>query len=279
MTCSCKWAGTATATASAPHSARRSIRPTPWIRLAQRFVNAINTLFVGISAARTGIGPDSQSLTLSPVAGFTLVSNYAAGTGANGANPSTGSITASSDIKAGNEGVWQVDASQSQPLNQAFVDYLTDFCAQVQAAGPTMTVSFSQELLAPPDVNTSSGAWAQTVREWQPGPHGHRLRKLGRRIFVEAVQQVLNHDPADRPRLRHREYSSHFKFYAIRRLGNRCNGRQSFQLTTLISGGYTPGVGDATFIDLEATRCTFNPSTVSAVNLAAAMLPQGGGES
>ena len=138
-----------------------AVYPTDTVdTLAQRFVNAINTLFVGISAAKTGTGQFTIT-TLSPVAGFTLFTSYAAGTGANGANPSTGSITISGDIEAGNEGVWQVDASQSQPLNQAFTDYLADFCAQVNAAGQTMTVAFSQELLAPPDVNTASGAWAQ----------------------------------------------------------------------------------------------------------------------
>jgi hypothetical protein len=38
---------------------------------------------------------------------------------------------------------------------------------------------------------------------------------------------------------------------------------QRYQLTTLISGGYTPSLGDATFIDLQTTQCTFNPSTVT----------------
>src|ERR1700735_5318828 len=32
---------------------------------------------------------------------------------------------------------------------------------QVNAAAQTMTIAFSQELLAPPDVNTAAGAWAQ----------------------------------------------------------------------------------------------------------------------
>ena len=110
-----------------------AVYPTDTVdTLAQRFVNAINTLFVGISAATDRHAASSRSRRLSPVAASPLFTSYAAGTGANGANPSTGSITISGDIKAGNEGVWQVDASQSQPLNRAFTDYLADFCAQVK---------------------------------------------------------------------------------------------------------------------------------------------------
>ena len=56
----------------------------------------------------------------------------------------------------GNEGTWAVDSSQSSPLNRAFVDYLTDLSALVKAAGHTMTVAFSQELLAPPDSNDAA---------------------------------------------------------------------------------------------------------------------------
>jgi hypothetical protein len=230
--------------------------------LAQRFVNAINTLFVGISAAKTGTGQLTMT-TLSPVAGFTLFTSYAAGTGANGANPSTGSITASGDIKAGNEGVWQVDASQSQPLNRAFVDYLTDFCAQVQAAGQTMTVSFSQELLAPPDVNTAAGAWAQRFANGNQVLTDTGFGSWGAG-FVEAVTgsspitiQQTGHGYITGNTV-HISSSTQSGVWAI----TVTNGNH-YQFTTLISGGYTPSVGDATFVDLQTTQCTFNPSTVT----------------
>jgi hypothetical protein len=204
-----------------------AVYPTDTVdTLAQRFVNAINTLFVGISAAKTGTGQLTIT-TLSPVAGFTLFTSYAAGTGANGANPSTGSIAVGGDIKAGNEGVWQVDASQSQPLNRAFTDYLADFRAQVQAAGQTMTVAFSQELLAPPDVNTPRGRVGATVRQRQPGSHGHWIRKLGSRFRRGGQRLQPDHDPANRPRLHHWEHGSHFKLNASRRLGDQRNRRKS----------------------------------------------------
>ena len=240
-----------------------AVYPTDTVdTLAQRFVNAINTLFVGISAAKTGTGQLTIT-TLSPVAGFTLFTSYAAGTGANGANPSTGSITVSGDIKAGNEGVWQVDASQSQPLNRAFTDYLADFCAQVNAAGQTMTVSFSQELLAPPDVNTAAGAWAQRFANGNQVLTDTGFGSWGAG-FVEAVSgsspitiQQTGHGYITGNTV-HISSSTQSGVWAI-----TVTDANHYQLTTLISGGYTPSVGDATFIDLQTTQCTFNPSTVT----------------
>jgi hypothetical protein len=118
--------------------------------LAQRLVNAINASFVGICAAP--VGGCAFRVTLSPVNGFTLDISAPKPD----SSPATESIAKTGDIAAGNEGTWQVDASQASPLNRAFTDYLTDFATQVKAAGQTMTVAFSQELLAPPDQNTAS---------------------------------------------------------------------------------------------------------------------------
>jgi hypothetical protein len=192
-----------------------------------------------------------------------MFTSYAAGSGANGANPSTGSITTSGDIKAGNEGVWLVDASQSQPLNRAFTDYLADFCAQVNAAGQTMTVSFSQELLAPPDVNTAAGAWAQRFANGNQVLTDTGFGSWGAG-FVEAVSgsspitiQQTGHGYITGNTV-HISSSTQSGVWAI-----TVTDADHYQLTTLISGGYTPGVGDATLIDVQTTQCTFNPSTVT----------------
>ena len=240
-----------------------AVYPTDTVdTLAQRFVNAINTLFVGISAANIGTGQLTIT-TLSPVAGFTLFTSYSAGTAANGASPSTGSIAISGDIESGNEGVWQVDASQSQPLNRAFTDYLADFCAQVNAAGQTTTVSFSQELLAPPDVDTAAGAWAQRFANGNQVLTDTGFGSLGAG-FVEAVSgsspiaiQQTGHGYITGNTV-HISSSTQSGVWAI-----TVTDANHYQLTTLISGGYTPGVGDATFIDLQTTQCRFNPSTVT----------------
>jgi hypothetical protein len=236
-----------------------AVYPTDTVdTLARRFVNAINTLFVGICAAPAGTPGQFTITTLSPVAGFTLSANYVQGTGPNGANPSTGSIAISGDIKAGNEGVWPVDASQSQPLNRAFVDYLADFCALVKASGQTMTVAFSQELLAPPDVNTAAGAWAQRFANGNQVLTGTGFGSWGAG-FVEAVS---GSSPITIQQTGH-GYITGNSATQSGVWGLAVTDANHYQLTTLISGGYTPTPGDATFIDLQTTQCTFNPATVT----------------
>jgi hypothetical protein len=119
--------------------------------LAQRLVNGINALFVGVRATPALTAGQFTVTCLSPVNGFT----FPAPTTSVGA---TGTIAVTGDVGAGNEGTWAVDASQASPLNRGFVDYLADFAALVHAAGQTMTVAFSQELLAPPDSNDAAPA-------------------------------------------------------------------------------------------------------------------------
>lgn len=122
--------------------------------LAQRVVNAINGMFVGICAAPTSTPGQLTITVLSPINGFSLDVSVASG--------STVCLAVAGDIgvsgAGGNEGTWAVDASQQSPLNRAFVDYLTDLSALVKAAGQTITVAFSQELLAPPDSNDAAPA-------------------------------------------------------------------------------------------------------------------------
>ena len=125
--------------------------------LAQRLINALNGTFVGIHAAPTSIPGQFTVTSLSPINGFTMTVSKGSG--------STGSIAMTGDINAGNEGTWQVDATQTSPLNRAFQDYLADLGSLWHAAGMTVTVAWSQELLAPPDTNTSAGAWSQRFQD------------------------------------------------------------------------------------------------------------------
>jgi hypothetical protein len=156
-----------------------------------------------------------------------------------------------------------VDASQTQPLNRAFTDYLADFCAQVHAARQTMTVSFSQELLAPPDANTAAGAWAQRFANGNQVLTDTGFGSWGAG-FVEVVS---GSSPITIQQTGHGYITGNTVHVA----GSRQSGvwaitvtdANHYRLTTLISGGYTPSVGDATFIDLQTTQCTFNPSTVT----------------
>jgi hypothetical protein len=121
---------------------------------AQRIADAINGLFVGICAAPTSTPGQLTVTVLSPINGFSLDVSVAAGSSVSLAV--TGDIGVSA--AGGNEGTWAVDPTQALPLNRAFTDYLADLSALVHAAGRTMTVAFSQELLGAPDSNDPAPA-------------------------------------------------------------------------------------------------------------------------
>ncbi len=177
----------------------------------------------------------------------------------------TGTVSTTGDILAGNEGVWQVDSAQTSPLNRAFVDYLTDFAGIVHAAGRSMTVAFSQELLAPPDVNTSAGAWIQRFANGSTVLTATGFGSWGAG-FVEGV--------AGSPM--HSLQTGHG--YITGNRAHLANGSNSgvwditfvdadhYELTTLVfnSGGYVPAIRDAVFIELQTSQCCFNPLTVTA---------------
>ena len=126
-----------------------------------------------------------------------------------------------------------------------------------------MTVSFSQELLAPPDVNTAAGAWAQRFANGNQVLTDTGFGSWGAG-FVEAVTgsspitiQQTGHGYITGNTV-HISRSTQSGVWTI-----TVTDADHFQLTTLVSGGYTPSVGDATLIDLQTTQCTFNPSTVT----------------
>jgi hypothetical protein len=225
--------------------------------LAQRLVNAINATFVGVSAAPTGTAGQLTITSLSPINGFTLAVSASAG--------ASGSIAATGDIAAGNEGTWQVDASQSSPLNRAFKDYLTDLAGLVHAAGHTMTVAFSQELLAPPDVNTSSGAWSQRFANGTQVLTATGFGSWGAGV----VDGVSGSGPQTVKVIGHGYITGNTVHVAQGGSGAvwavTVTDADHYQLTTLVSGAaFTVAAGATTLIDLQTTQCNFNPATVTA---------------
>lgn len=226
--------------------------------LAQRFVDAINASFVGIWAAATGTPGQFAIAQLSPINGFTFFVHAATLSGSDGA------IAYSGDILTGNEGTWQVDASQSSPLNRALVDYVNDFAALINAAGQTMTVSFSQELLGAPDVDTAVGAWTQRFANG-----AQVLTATGFGLWGSGVVEAVSGSGPQTV-----QQTGHG--YITGNLAHVASSTQSgvwqivvvdadhYDLTVLISGGYTVGAGDSTYVELQTTQCNFNPSTVTA---------------
>lgn len=134
------------------------------LTLAQRMVDAINAYFVGIYAQALNGDSNTASIfvtLLSPINGFTVDATIASALNITTPPTGTGVLTITGNLNAGNEGIWQIDGTQSQPLNQAFSDYLQDFSTVVNSNNQSATIAFSQELLAPPDVDSKEGAWTQ----------------------------------------------------------------------------------------------------------------------
>lgn len=230
------------------------------ITLAQRLVDAVNATFVGICAAPTTTAGQLTIQVLSAVNGFSLDVSVSAGA-------SVGLAVAgdigTTGLIGGQEGVWAVDASQASPLNRAFRDYLTDLAGLVAAAGQTMTVAFSQELLAPPDANTAAGAWTQRFPDGSTVLTATGFGSWGAG-FVESVAAGV--------------YQQTGHGYITGNTGHFANSTQSGEWALVVSdanhytlgaqiansGGYTPAAGDSVLIDLQTSQCTFNPATATA---------------
>jgi hypothetical protein len=228
--------------------------------LAQRMVDAVNEIFVGVCGAPTVTAGQFTITVLSPINGFSL-STTAGSNLTVGVSGDIGVVSGSVTV-GGQEGVWQVDSAQTSPLNKAFVDYLTDFATLIAAASQTMTVAFSQELLAPPDVNTSGGAWTQRYASGVPVLTATGFGSWGAG-FVEAASgspvsiQQTGHGYITGNRV-HIAGAVSSGVWII-----TVTDANNYQLTTLVSGGYTPSVGDSLFIDLQTSQCAFNGSTVT----------------
>jgi hypothetical protein len=223
--------------------------------LAQRLVDAINATFVGVCAASGSTAGQFTVTSLTPINGFAMTVTAAVG--------STGTIAMTGDVGIGNEGTWAVDASQASPLNRAFRDYLADFAGLVKAAGQTMTVAFSQELLAPPDANTAGGGWAQRFADGTTVLTDTGFGSWGAGV-VEAVAAGVYQQTG------HGYITGNTAHFASATASGEwavaVTDANHYTLGSEIanSGGYLPAAGDGVLIDLQTSQCTFNPGTVTA---------------
>lgn len=218
--------------------------------MAQRIVDAINALFVGICAAPTATAGQIAITVLSPINGFSLDVSKSSG--------STVTLAVSGDIGnteggGGNEGIWQVDSTQTSPLNQAFQDYLTDLSAAITAAGQTVTVAFSQELLAPPDLNTSMGAWIQRFNDGSTVLTDTEFGTWGVG-YVEGVSSGTVQQTGHGYSIGY-VLSDGIDFYTVATVPDANH-------YTLVTG--TPSVGAQIAAQLQTSQCTFNPATMTA---------------
>ena len=63
---------------------------------------------------------------------------------------------------------WVIDPTASQPLNRAIRDWHADYFAALKAAGIGVVVSFSQELVNPPDDPAGGAVWTQRYPDDSP---------------------------------------------------------------------------------------------------------------
>ncbi len=80
-----------------------------------------------------------------------------------------GTATISGSISTGAvDPTWVIEPTASQPLNRAIRDWHADYFAALHAAGIGVVVSFSQELVNPPDDPAHGAVWTQRYPDGSP---------------------------------------------------------------------------------------------------------------
>jgi hypothetical protein len=227
--------------------------------LAQRLVNGINATFVGVQAYPTGTAGQFIVKVLTPINGFPISVKTGTTTGV--------TITMVGDsngmIGPGNEGTWAIDPTQTSPLTRAFKDYMADLCTIVHAAGQSMTVAFSQELLGPPDVNTNAGAWVQRYANNRAVQTATGFGAWG----VGTVQAISGPNITQYGHGYLDSYQVNFTNPTTGETGSwtvlQLNS-DTYLLDEPVNGTtYTPQVGDAASASLVTAQCCFSSTTVT----------------
>lgn len=209
--------------------------------VAQRFVDAINGTFVGVYAV-SALGVVTVTC-LSPINGFTISVSH---------TTTSATWALGGDLLAGNEGIWEVDPTQTLPLNRGFTDWISDFAGLVQATGLSCTVAFSQELLAPPDANTSGGAWIQRYSDGSTVLTATEFGTWGVG-FIQGISGSTVHQTGHGYIVGY-VISDGANFYTIATVPDADH-------YTLVSG--LPTVGAQVVAQLQTSQCNFNPATVT----------------
>ncbi len=125
---------------------------TAWDTLqtvAAHFVYYLNAASVAMRAEISGLG----QLTI-----YTRTPNWG-DTFAVDQTSTAGTIQASGNLNSGVDGIWQVDASASKPINFPVTVWHSDFFSTAAGQNLAVTTSFSMELVNSPDDGTPSNAW------------------------------------------------------------------------------------------------------------------------
>jgi len=105
-----------------------------------------------------------------------------------------GTATVVGDLRTGAaDPIWVIDPTASQPLNRAIRDWHADYFAALKAAGIGGVVSFSQELVNPPDNPANGAVWTQRYPDGSPATTdtGFANLKSSMAAFGAPVQEYL----------------------------------------------------------------------------------------
>ncbi len=136
--------------------------------IAAHFAYFINATLVGVWASANGAVLTITTRSTGTNWLYSLITQHNSAQGtitvSNGSTQVVNgqTFTTSNDLKTGAaDPTWVIDPTASQPLNRAFRDWHADYFAALKAAGIGVTVSFSQELVNPPDDPGNGAVWVQ----------------------------------------------------------------------------------------------------------------------
>ncbi|WP_031494956.1 hypothetical protein [Bryobacter aggregatus] len=112
--------------------------------LAQHFASFINTTLVGVYAEVDEATLRITNRSPTPAYSFTLTKELELG------GSSTGVVSLDGSLTGGTPGKWEIDLSQSPPLNRAARDWHADFFGEAAARARDVVVACSMELVHPP---------------------------------------------------------------------------------------------------------------------------------
>jgi hypothetical protein len=111
--------------------------------IARHFAYFINATLVGVWASASGNTLTIQTRSPMPAYSFTFSTEITP-------NTSSGSIASSGSLSGGDPGLWEIDLTQSPPLNRAARDWHADFFANAATRNRDLVVACSMELVYPP---------------------------------------------------------------------------------------------------------------------------------
>jgi hypothetical protein len=127
--------------------------------IAAHFAYFINATLVGVWAEASGAVLTITARSTGAIWLYALTTSTP---------PSGRTITVAGSLNTGAaEGDWNVDPTVTPPLNRACRDWHSDYFAALHAAGMGAVVSFSQELVNPPD-NPPTAVWVQRFPDGTP---------------------------------------------------------------------------------------------------------------